>query len=189
MSEEDRQRWNSKYETGDHASQEVSQALVELRPMLPSVGRALDVAGGAGRNSIWLAQRGLEVTLVDVSEVALSIAASRAQRSGMTIKTMRIDVEEQALPSGPWQLIVTVHFLWRPLFADFAKALAPGGTLVCIHPTTSNLQRHAKPSERFLLEDGELPKLIRDLDLVYHREGWLSEGRHEAVIVARKPKA
>ena len=124
--------------------------------------------------------------LADVSDVALHAAEARAREAGVSIDTQRIDFETEPFPLGPWDLIVIVHFLLRPLFETFPTALAPGGTLVCIHPTTTNLQRHAKPPQRFLLEDGELPGLVNGLEIVHYEESWLSEGRHEAVLVAIK---
>ncbi len=185
MAAEDRERWNSKYEQGDHSSFEPSQQLTQLDALLPTVGRALDVASGAGRNAIWLAKRGLDVTAADVSDVALGITESRAKQTGVTLDTRQVDLEAEQVPCGTWQLVLCVHFLSRPLFAQLPAVLAPGGTFVCIHPTRSNLERNAKPSERFLLEDGELPNLVSELDVVHYSEGWSSENRHEAVIVAR----
>ena len=186
MSEDDRVRWNEKYQLGEHTSSEPSSLLTALLPLLPNSGRALDVAGGTGRNAIWLAGLGLDVCLADVSDVALHAAEARAREAGVSIDTQRIDFETEPFPLGPWDLIVIVHFLLRPLFETFPTALAPGGTLVCIHPTTTNLQRHAKPPQRFLLEDGELPGLVNGLEIVHYEESWLSEGRHEAVLVAIK---
>ena len=52
--------------------------LVESGDLLPDSGIVLDVAGGTGRNALWLAAAGLTVTLVDVSEVALDIARTEA---------------------------------------------------------------------------------------------------------------
>ncbi|MEO8497449.1 MAG: class I SAM-dependent methyltransferase [Planctomycetota bacterium] len=185
MSEDDRLRWNEKYRLGEQASSEPSRLLTELDSLLPSSGRAIDVAGGVGRNAIWLARRGLEVIDADASEVALQIAEVRAAEAGVSLATQRIDLEAEPFPPGPWNLIVSVHFLWRPLFDIFPAVLAPGGTLVCIHPTRTNLQRHPKPSARHLLDDGELPRLVKDLSVIHYEEGWLAEGRHEAVLVAR----
>lgn len=185
MSAADRIRWNEKYQLGEHASIEPSCLLTSLASSLPSSGRALDLAGGTGRHAIWLARRGFDVCLTDVSDVALQLAATRAAEAGVTVETQRIDFDVDPFPRGAWDLIVSVHFLMRPLFEIFPAALAPGGTLVCIHPTRTNLQRHAKPSERVLLEDGELPGLVKDLKIVHYEEGWLAEGRHEAVLVAR----
>jgi tellurite methyltransferase len=66
----------------------------------------------------------------------------------------------------------------------FSQVLAPGGLLVFAQPTRSNLQRNPHPSARFLLEDGELPQLLRGLKVISYTEGWTEEGRHEARLVA-----
>jgi tellurite methyltransferase len=184
MIDDDRLRWNAKYERGEHTSSEPSQLLVELESWLPCSGRALDLAGGAGRNAIWLARRGLEVCVADVSNVGLAIAESRAAQAGVSLTTLQVDLETDPFPAGPWDLIVSVHYLWRPLFDVLPKVLGDG-TLVCIHPTRTNLQRHAKPPPQYLLEDSELPRLAKDLDVVHYDEGWLCEGCHEARLVAK----
>ena len=152
MADVDRCRWNARFEQGEHASAEPSPILVSLASYLPESGTALDVAGGAGRNAIWLAQQGLRVTLADLSDVGLELASRRAQHVGFSLRTLQVDLEEEPLPAGPWQLILFNQFLWRPLFGQVAANLAPGGVLIVIHPTESNLLRNRKPSRRFLLQ-------------------------------------
>lgn len=186
MAESDRERWNAKYLAGDHASSAPSRVLTDLAKFLPTGGRAIDVAGGAGRHAIWLAQRGLDVTLADVSDTGLQLAAERAAQSSVSLTTQQIDLEAAPFPAGPWDLIVTAHFLWRPLFDIFPSVLDRSGRLVCIHPTITNLQRHDKPPKRFLLEDGELPQLAGNLNILHYEEGWSVEGRHEAILVAER---
>jgi len=187
MSEEDRQRWNSRYREGTQA-REPSGFLRSLSDQLPRTGRALDVAGGTGHDALWLAQRGLEVTLLDISDVALERAAAAARQAGVALRTQRVDVEGEPLPAGPYALVLCLNFLWRPLFAAVPQVLAPGGLLVFSQPTRANLQRHPHPSARFLLEEGELPRLVQGLELVSYTEGWTEEGRHEARLVASRPR-
>ncbi len=186
MSEEDRQRWNLRYREQTGAL-EPSGFLKSLEARLPRVGRALDVAGGPGHDALWLAGRGLDVTLVDVSDVALERAALAAREAGLPLRTQRVDLEAEPLPPGPFALVLCLNFLWRPLFSAFPGVLAPGGLLVFAQPTRSNLQRNAHPSARFLLEDGELPGLVRGLEIISCSEGWTEQGRHEARLVARAP--
>lgn len=185
MSDADRQRWNARYQEGAGA-REPSAFLRSLDALLPRTGRALDVAGGVGEDARWLARRGLDVTLVDVSEVALTRAGQVAREAGVTLGLERLDVEEQALPSGPHDVVLCLNYLWRPLFAAFPPLLAPGGWLVFAQPTRANLQRHAHPSARFLLEEGELLGLVQGLQVVSLTESWTDEGRHEARLVARR---
>ncbi len=63
--------------------------------------------------------------------------------------------------------------------------LAPGGVLACEIATVQNLERHAKPSRRFLLELGELPRLCAPLEVVHYTEGWQGD-RCLARILARR---
>ncbi len=185
----DRDRWNRKYSQGSHTSRSPSPSLVALQHLLPATGNALDVAGGAGRHAIWLANRGLDVTLVDVSDVALGVAAARAEEAACDLHAVRADLQHEPFPRGPWDLIVSVHFLWRPLFQSFAQTLACGGKLVVIQPTISNLQRNPKPPAPFLLADGELPSLVAGLHVEHYEEGWSSDDQHQAVIVARRDES
>jgi SAM-dependent methyltransferase len=184
----DRERWNARYRDED-APSEPAAFLAELEGVLPRSGRALDVAGGAGRHALWLARRGLAVTLADVSDVALGRAAARAAAEGLQLATVRLDLEESPLPEGPWDLLLCTYFLHRPLLAVFARALAPGGVLAFAHPTRTNLLRHARPPPGHLLEDGEVRGLAGGLALEVLRcdEGWRASGRHEAWLVARAP--
>lgn len=186
MSEQDRQRWNTRYEQGTGGAQKPSAFLQSLAERLPRTGRALDVAGGAGVDALWLARRGLDVTLVDISDVALERAAEATREAGVALNLQRLDLETEPLPVGPYALVLCLNYLWRPLFAGFPKVLAPGGLLVFAQPTRSNLQRHPHPSARFLLEDGELPRLLQGLDVISYTEGWTDEGRHEARLVASR---
>jgi tellurite methyltransferase len=185
MSERDRERWNARYR-GDEERREASPFLASLDAVLPRSGRALDVAGGAGRHALWLAQRGLTVTLADVSDVALAMAARDAAARGLAIETLPVDLEASAPPAGPWDVVACFYFLHRPLLAALPATLAPGGFLVVAHATRSNLARHPRPGAPYLLEDGELPTLFPDLEITAYEEGWLESGRHEARMVARR---
>ena len=148
---------------------------------LPGPGRALDVAGGAGRNGAWLAERGWHVTVVDASAEALKIAARRG------LWTEHRDLDLMGLPFGPWDLLVSSDYLQRSLFSSFGDLLAVGGLLVFSQPTTVNLERHTRPSERFLLLPGELASLVpSELEVLRLDEGWRSNDRHEAWLVARR---
>ena len=187
MTETDRARWDARYRT--HAPHDVggpAPFLLSLDDLLPRGGAALDVAGGAGRNALWLARRGLEVTVADISPVGLELARAAAAAAGLALRLLEVDLETGALPPGPFDLIVSIDFLCRPLFAAFPAALAPGGILVYAQATRRNLERHPSPSARFLLDDGELPSLVQGLAVLRSEEGWFDD-RHEARLVARKP--
>jgi tellurite methyltransferase len=188
MARGDRERWDERHRATAPAGP--AEALTALDEILPRAGRALDVAGGSGRNAVWLARRGLQVTLVDVSAVALARARAAAEAAGVRLDLLEADLDEQPLPAGPFDLVVCFDFLCRPLLSALPAVMAAGALLVCRLATRSNLARHPHPSARFLLEDGELPSLVPGLEILRHDQGWLPDGageaRHEARLVARK---
>jgi tellurite methyltransferase len=183
MSDADRMKWDAKWAARGSPG-EPSPFVRSLDGLLPRAGRALDVAGGAGRHAIWLARRGLEVTLVDVSPEALRLA--RAAAGDLPITTLELDLDVAPLPAGPFELILCFHFLDRRVYGELPARLAPGGLLVAVHPTRLNLERHPSPAAPYLVEPGELPALLPGLEIVRSEEGWLEESRHEARLVARR---
>jgi SAM-dependent methyltransferase len=186
VSAEDRSKWDARYREGGRPG-EPSPYLRSLDAALPRTGRALDVAGGDGRNALWLARRGLAVTIADVSAVGLERARARAEADGLTIETVCVDLETEPLPPGPWDLVVCILYLQRSLFPVFASVLAPGGLLAFLQPTARNLERHPKPPRAFLLGDGEIATLLpADLEVVSLTEGWTEDGHHEARLLARR---
>src|SRR5947207_8564379 len=83
MEHDERTLWNKKYSEGSHASLEPDPFLLSawsefLKDIVP--GKALDVAGGVGRHALWLAERGWQVKLVDISEVGIQMAKEHARR-------------------------------------------------------------------------------------------------------------
>jgi SAM-dependent methyltransferase len=188
VQETDRDRWNARYAAKTERSAP-SHFLEELDDLLPRHGRALDLAGGAGRHALWLARRGLEVTLVDVSDVALAQAEATGRAEGLAIAAICLDLLASPPPPGPWDLVLCTYFLHRSLFAAFPGLLAPGGLLVFAHATRKNLEVHPRPGADYLLEDGELRSLVGGLEVLRLHEGWTESGRHEARLVARKPRS
>ena len=78
MSNTDREKWNERYTSGAYAARtHPTQLLADWIDQLPR-GRALDVACGAGRNALYLAEHGYAVDAVDISSVALDRARAAA---------------------------------------------------------------------------------------------------------------
>jgi 2-polyprenyl-3-methyl-5-hydroxy-6-metoxy-1,4-benzoquinol methylase len=178
--------WDTRYRERSAPIEPAAFVRVELAPLLRAPGRALDVAGGAGRHAIWLARRGWNATMIDTSHVAIEIAEARAAAAGVDIDLIHADLTTDELPAGPWDLILIVHYLQRDLFGGMIERLAPGGLLAVSVATVRNLERHERPGPPYLLELGEAPSLADGLAIVHYGEGWSVEGRHEARLVAQK---
>lgn len=181
--EDSRRYWDERHRSS--GVDEPSPFLTELGDLLPASGLALDVAGGNGRRALWLAERGLDVTLVDISPVAVIKAQEEARRRRLRLHTELRDLEREGLGPGSHDVIACFHFLHRPLFPQMAAALNPDGLLVCEIATVRNLERHERPPRPFLLEEGEILHLTQDLESLIHTEGWSESGRHYARYVGR----
>ena len=134
MAEGDRRRWDERYTTQTPppvSAVEAPEFLARHADLLPTAGRALDLACGQGSGAVWLARRGLEVLGLDISSVAISQARDLARRSGVGDRC-RFDVVDldDGLPAGPPVDVIFCHkFRDRRLDDAIVGRLARGGLL------------------------------------------------------------
>ena len=186
QSEQD--RWNERYAEADTRRRSVGRVLADHIDHLPVDGRALDIAGGDGIEACWLALRGFHTSLIDVSDVALEQANQLASELGVRIETLHLDLDNESVPDGPWDLIHIGHFLDREVLLR-AFDVCQGMLFVAI-ATEGNLERHARPPRCFLLEQGELARLAEQhadrFEIITCDEAWRKNGNFEAWLVARR---
>ena len=182
-------RWDSRYRENP-VLKDPSSFLCEHYKHFPPAGTVVDVAGGNGQNAIWLANHGFSTTLLDVSSVALTQAQEHAKKKKVAIECQQHDLEKQSMPKGrKWDGVFLQLFLDRALVRTIPESLNLGGVFLFAHPTQTNLEKHEHPSERFLLEDGEIHTLVEQLQsmrIIHIDEAWRSSGRHEAWLIAQK---
>lgn len=187
MSDAEKQHWDQRYAAEGASSTEPAAFLLEVAPYFPPAATVLDVGGGSGRNAIWLAEHGHQVTIADVSAEGLAIARQAATAARVDVATLQMDFDHDRFPPGPWDVIVDFHFIKRHLFPFFYAALRPGGLLVFCRATLRNLERNERPPRPYLLNPGEGWELLDGFELVIAREGWSAEQRHEFEALARVP--
>ncbi len=166
--------------------------LDEMSEHIPHDGTAVDIGGGVGHNALWLARRGLEVTLADISDVALDQAMATARDQGLELECMQRDLEAEGLPHGRlWDVALMHLYHPRELLRELPTHIEPGGVLLFSQPTVLNLERHDRPSRRFLVEPGELRSVadtMTDMEVLELSEEWRTSDRHDAWLVARRLK-
>ncbi len=164
--------------------------LTRHRDLLPTTGGALDVACGRGRHALWLATEGLTTLAVDRDPDAIASLRDDAVRLGLPVTAEVRDLETGApgLDSACFDVIVVVHYLHRPLVPVLVDALAPGGVLVYETFMRAQAGRGHPTNPKFLLESGELPRLVRPLEILRQREGEV-DGRMLASVIARPAPA
>ncbi len=138
--------WNERYAGTDLVWSAGPNVFVETicSPLAP--GRALDLAAGEGRNALWLAERGWEVTAVDFSSVGLDKALRAAEARDVRLETEVADLTSYVPTSEGYDLVLIVYLhlgaAELPLIIEgAARAVAPGGRLVVVGHDVENLER------------------------------------------------
>jgi SAM-dependent methyltransferase len=140
----DRHEWNARYAGSELIwTAEPNRFLVAEVAGLPA-GRAIDLAAGEGRNAVWLAEQGWDVTAVDFSDAALAKADQLAAARSVRITSVEADVTEYVPTPGGFDLVL-VAYLHLPepargaVIGRASAAVAEQGTLLVIGHDASNL--------------------------------------------------
>ena len=183
--------WDQRYRSGERPAEDLEAApaplVIETASQL-APGKVLDLACGAGRNALWLAEHGWRVTAVDGAPAAIEILRHRAAARGVQVDARVADLEkgEYRIEQSWWDLIVMSYYLQRDLFEPAERGLAPGGVLVAIvHITESGEEPTYKR-----LPPGELRVYFQGWEILHSYEGKPSDPAHRravAEIVARRP--
>ena len=186
-----RQRWDARHAAGGPGLP--SSLLLEWVGRL-GAGRAIDLACGRGANLLLLAEHGWSdvapVAGVDISPVALHIAAAAARARGLKVDLFAADVTRYPLPKRSFDLVCVFRFLDRALAPRIGEMLRPGGVLIYQTFTVDQLRFDNGPRSRaWLLERGELRALFAELSVLQYEESvQVGRGRGEALasLVARR---
>ena len=118
MSQQERVTWDERFRAGDHAGAEPDPFLIRLEEyaeLLPPERRAgpkaLDLACGAGRNAVYLAEREWNVTACDISLEGLRKAQELARERGVKLQLLCQDLETASLPPATFDLVLCFFYL------------------------------------------------------------------------------
>jgi tellurite methyltransferase len=165
MMDDDRIKWDSRYACpGFFLGPAPSSFLVERIDLIKSVcpgQKALDIACGEGRNSIFLARQGFCVTGIDISAEGIAKAATRAEAERLEVEFLTADLEAYEF-TGTWDLIINFNFLLRGLLPEAVAALSPGGVMV-VDTILDSPSLPGEHTKAYLLQTGELKRLFADL--------------------------
>ncbi len=208
-------KWDERYSSGRVWSLEpntfFAEALSNIDPVSFGVvpGRAVDLACGEGRNAVWLAAKGWDVTGVDFSAAGIQTGRSGAAAEGVGVEWVVADLIDWELGEGCWELVAHVYLHWptairEPFLRRCAAGLAPGGYFVIVGHDRDNIEHgHGGPQDPDVLTTpGELSELLESCGLevveakIVHRPVTLEGGHGQAgpeaadaidhVVVARR---
>lgn len=176
--ESDKFKWNQRFESedlvlGEAPSRFLDREMERIKRLAPGM-RALDIACGEGRNSIFLAQHGFEVTGLDISDAGIAKGIKRAAAAGVEVEFRQTDLEGYHI-CDKFDLIINFNFLLRELIPEEVSALTPGGLLLfdTILESPRMLARHTPD---FLLAHGELARIFAAYDGEFLFEEEIEEG-------------
>jgi SAM-dependent methyltransferase len=186
------ERWNKEFAGPlENLNRQPNAGLVAAIAGRPAA-RALDLGTGEGRNAIYLAERGWDVTGVDLSDVAVAQARKNAAARGVKLNTVVADLDGYDFGDGQWDLVLSFYMhSWHDrtktdLPSRIFQALKPGGLLV--------MEGFAKPEVAFGFDPETLAKqygrfaILRN-ESVNDLADWDKDAkRHLVRFVARKPQ-
>ncbi len=191
MTETDRNHWEARYASGDAPIQArpnrwlarqaaYVDALTAACPVPP---RALDIACGAGGTVAWLAQRGWQVTGVDISTTALALAEAQVAAVGAQAALVQADLDSWRPAAGSCDLLTCFNFLDRRLWPSMRLAVRPHGLIGLRTFHRGRLAARPDTNPAHLLAPGELAALVESW-------GWRvlvaeSDAQVEAVLAQR----
>lgn len=173
MAQKDKIKWDKKYESTPSLleKREPSKKLVDLMDRVKGK-KALDVASGAGRNSIYLATKGFEVEAIDISQVALN-ELSKKGFENITCKL--VDLDEYEGNTNSYDLIIMSNFLDRNIIPKLSASLKKNGILF-IETYMEDKENEKPPSNPdFLLKKDELKSFFNDSFEVLDYEEFFNE--------------
>jgi SAM-dependent methyltransferase len=151
---------------------------------------ALDLGCGGGRDAVFLARHGWQVTAIDQEARVLKRAKQLATKSGASVKFKCCDLKKAGcFPESLFDLVTVVRYLNRDLFRQIDAAIIPGGYIV-YQTFSSGAEAFGSPKNpNFILQVGELAKVFSDYEIIVDRIDTLQDGRPMASFIAQKKSA
>lgn len=182
--------WNEHYKEAIFKSgKEPNKFLVSMIQKL-SNGKVLDVGMGEGENSVYLAQKGFNVSGFDISDIAITRAKGLAAETGVSIDAQTADADLYILKVLEYDSIVMTDFKPQTdrFFPEMIKALKQGGTLL-IDVLHVDEQDEAIGKDEYYknhyYKSNEVLNHIRDMRVLFYQETDL-DGKIRVQALARK---
>ena len=186
-SSQDKERWDRNYQTDRYIFGKAPIPFLTKNVELLPKGQALDLAMGEGRNGIFLATQGFDVTGVDISEEGLKKARALGTEQGVTITTQVADLQQYQIPVETYDLILCTYYLQRNLFPQIKAGLKPGGMALVETYTREHVKYRARFPQQYLLKSNELLNLFSGLTVLRYQA--IDDGQSAyASILVQKPK-
>lgn len=167
--------------------------LVESMKSIELGGKALDVGAGMGRNGVYLAKLGWDVTGIDLSAQGLAVMKADAEKAGLKVETVKTSYEDYDFGKERWDLMAMI-LSWAPIedpsfLARLKASIKPGGYIVFEHVTQR--EKDPFPPGVHAPAPGALREMFKDFEILVYRElddygDWGGPPTSHVRMVARK---
>ncbi len=198
--------WDARFASSDYIfGKEPNVWLAQHADKLIPGGRALAVADGEGRNSVWMAERGMQVDAFDISPVGIEKARQLASTLGVLINFSVSDCDDWHWPSNHYDVVAAIFIQFADpetrtnLFRRMVESLKPGGVLLLQGYTPKQLdyKTGGPPLVSHMYTEELLRSEFAEMDIIelrsYEdvlREGTQHSGQSALIgLVAKKPTA
>ena len=184
MSKQDRDKWNQRYAEDSYHKNNPVVLLEDWLAKLP-VGKALDVACGAGRNALFLAKAGFQVDAIDISPEGLHKARQQARSQGLDVNWIEHDLDQAFRFDTDYDLIVVMWYVNLALISRLCGCLAAGGYLLCEEHLITDQEVIGPTSSNYRVAPGALRGAVSGVDVLLYEEIIENSSAGEQVASAR----
>ena len=166
--------WDARYSTAEYLfGTEPAAFLMKHKSVLTPGSTALVVGDGEGRNSVFLAEQGLQVTAMDISSVGVAKALRLAEQRGVSVDVRVADILDWEWVLDAYDIAVAVFIQFLDpeqrsmVFAGLARTLRPGGRLLLhgYRPEQVNNGTGGPPDPAYMYSEALLADAFADLEI------------------------
>jgi len=182
----DQTRWDERFKGKGFAFGKEANPFLRRHIKLFPKGKALDIAAGEGRNSVFMARHGFDVDAIDISEMGLKKADRLAKEMGVKIHPSLSDLDSYQIKKDQYDLIADFYFLKRSLIPRIKKGLKKGGRVIFETYTLEQrtLGTGGPKHQKYFLKPNELLRLFKGFRILFYREGIFREGGKRKAIAS-----
>ena len=185
-SESVKARWDERYDREMYIYGKEPAAFLKHKIGGLKKGKALVLAMGEGRNAVYLAQNGFDVTGVDISDVAIEKCNKLAAERNTTVNAVVADLTDYDMGEAQFDLVTKFYYYEPSIFPQIIDTLKPGGMFILEQFSIDHLKyretsRFGPRNPDYLIKPNELLDHFKSLRILYYEDTVveLDEGMHK----------
>ncbi len=188
LSQDKKAKWDKLYSSSQFIyGKAPAKFLSQSYHFIPFGSSVLDLGMGEGRNAVFLAKKGYQVTGVDISTIAVKKAQLLAKEFGVKIKTIVGNLNTYDFPENSFESIICFYYVDRKMIEKIKKWLKPNGVLIYEGFTLKQRElEEKKDPEEYYLKNAELLKMFEGFKILKFEEPEHLKKHRSSIIVKKE---